>query len=220
MSGLGGCRDEAADDAEYLKRHPTAQHVVDCIIQSCAANRPDDVPGFITTMARAGLLRRMVALTKRLVCWLGHCGCWAALPVGCRRVRSPCGRSDLCGVGASSAVMSRASGFTVEEVSKHNTAEDAWVAVNGKVCQGVARRGKGGGTNVALTRNFCGRSFLSREKVYDVTHFFEEHPGGADILRQVIGTDATAKFQAVHSYVNPDNRLKVGQHTADVGNLF
>ncbi|OTB11251.1 hypothetical protein K445DRAFT_322248 [Daldinia sp. EC12] len=36
-------------------------------------------------------------------------------------------------------------------------------------------------------------------KVYDVTQYLEQHPGGAAILLKQGGTDATAKFRTVHS---------------------
>ncbi|KAI6241911.1 Cytochrome b5 heme-binding domain-containing protein [Aphelenchoides fujianensis] len=34
-------------------------------------------------------------------------------------------------------------------------------------------------------------------KVYDVTKFIEEHPGGEDVLLREAGTDATAAFEDV-----------------------
>ena len=43
--------------------------------------------------------------------------------------------------------------------------------------------------------------------MYEVSHFFAEHPGGAKPLSMGIGKDATKMFEGVHSYVNPDKRL-------------
>ncbi|XP_075496554.1 cytochrome b5 [Primulina tabacum] len=58
--------------------------------------------------------------------------------------------------------------FTMEEASEHNTSEDCWVVIDGKV--------------------------------YDVTTYLEEHPGGDDILLEVTGKDATDEFEdAGHS---------------------
>ena len=35
--------------------------------------------------------------------------------------------------------------------------------------------------------------------VYDVSKFQEDHPGGARVLQQVAGRDATTEFEAFHS---------------------
>jgi len=52
------------------------------------------------------------------------------------------------------------------ELAKHNTPEDCWVCVDGRV--------------------------------YDVTKFLSQHPGGEKILYDVAGTDATKQFFEVH----------------------
>ena len=55
-----------------------------------------------------------------------------------------------------------------KELSKHNTADDLWICIEGHA--------------------------------YDVTAFLEVHPGGAAVLLQCAGTDATAQFlEAGHS---------------------
>ncbi|KAL4420574.1 hypothetical protein ABPG75_010230 [Micractinium tetrahymenae] len=41
--------------------------------------------------------------------------------------------------------------------------------------------------------------FVSDGKVYDATPFLKEHPGGADSILLVAGTDATDEFNAIHS---------------------
>ena len=37
-----------------------------------------------------------------------------------------------------------------------------------------------------------------REKVYDITEFLREHPGGSSILVTVSGQDATEYFEELH----------------------
>lgn len=62
------------------------------------------------------------------------------------------------------------SGITLEEVAKHASKDDCWMAIDGKV--------------------------------YDVTSFVAQHPGGDEILRGC-GIDATAAFngeQGGHSH--------------------
>ncbi|KAK1257896.1 hypothetical protein QJS04_geneDACA024203 [Acorus gramineus] len=55
--------------------------------------------------------------------------------------------------------------YTLEDVSKHNTSEDCWLIINGKV--------------------------------YDVTKFLEDHPGGDEVLLSGTGKDATDDFEDV-----------------------
>ncbi|KAK4357981.1 hypothetical protein RND71_023591 [Anisodus tanguticus] len=58
--------------------------------------------------------------------------------------------------------------FTMEETSQHNTKDDCWVVIDGKV--------------------------------YDVSSYLDEHPGGDDILLGATGKDATDEFEdAGHS---------------------
>ncbi|NP_001295135.1 cytochrome b5 isoform B [Solanum lycopersicum] len=58
--------------------------------------------------------------------------------------------------------------FTMEEASEHNTKDDCWVVIDGKV--------------------------------YDVSSYLDEHPGGDDVLLGVTGQDATDEFEdAGHS---------------------
>eukprot|EP01061_Rhynchopus_euleeides_P045194 TRINITY_DN8033_c0_g1_i1.p1 TRINITY_DN8033_c0_g1~~TRINITY_DN8033_c0_g1_i1.p1 ORF type:complete len:1092 (+),score=366.09 TRINITY_DN8033_c0_g1_i1:259-3534(+) len=56
--------------------------------------------------------------------------------------------------------------ITPDELSRHNTAEDCWVAIHGKV--------------------------------YDLTEFVDEHPGGPESVSKLAGIDGTAEFAAFH----------------------
>ncbi|KAK4747186.1 hypothetical protein SAY87_026223 [Trapa incisa] len=55
--------------------------------------------------------------------------------------------------------------FTLAEVSNHNTANDCWLIIEGKV--------------------------------YNVTKFLEDHPGGDEVLLSSTGKDATDDFEDV-----------------------
>ncbi|XP_008811745.1 cytochrome b5-like [Phoenix dactylifera] len=55
--------------------------------------------------------------------------------------------------------------YTLEEASKHNSNEDCWLVIGGKV--------------------------------YDVTKFLEDHPGGDEVLLSSTGKDATDDFEDV-----------------------
>uniref|UniRef100_A0A1D1XKV4 Putative cytochrome b5 isoform 2 n=1 Tax=Anthurium amnicola TaxID=1678845 RepID=A0A1D1XKV4_9ARAE len=58
--------------------------------------------------------------------------------------------------------------FSLKEAAQHNTRDDCWVVIDGKV--------------------------------YDVTEYLDEHPGGDDVLISAAGKDATFEFEdAGHS---------------------
>ncbi|XP_047077244.1 cytochrome b5-like [Lolium rigidum] len=57
--------------------------------------------------------------------------------------------------------------YSFEEVRKHNTLEDCWLIIHGKV--------------------------------YDVTPFMAEHPGGEDVMLVSTGKDATVDFEDAHT---------------------
>lgn len=45
-------------------------------------------------------------------------------------------------------------------------------------------------------------------KIYNITDYLDFHPGGDDVLFELAGTDATAAFMEVHSWVNYEFILK------------
>lgn len=55
--------------------------------------------------------------------------------------------------------------YKLEDVSRHNTHQDCWIVIGGKV--------------------------------YDVTKFLEDHPGGDEVLISATGKDATDDFEDV-----------------------
>ena len=58
------------------------------------------------------------------------------------------------------------------ELSKHNTIEDAWLAIHGRV--------------------------------YNVTDYFNYHPGGSEELQRGIGLDASDLWDKTHPWLNID----------------
>ncbi|CAL5229091.1 g12350 [Coccomyxa viridis] len=63
--------------------------------------------------------------------------------------------------------------YSLTEVKQHNTEEDCWIVVHGKV--------------------------------YNVTEFLDEHPGGFDIILTNTGKDATEDFEEIgHSNAAKD----------------
>ncbi|KAH1031453.1 hypothetical protein J1N35_043627 [Gossypium stocksii] len=58
--------------------------------------------------------------------------------------------------------------YTMQDASQHNTKDDCWIVIDGKV--------------------------------YDVTSYLDEHPGGDDVVLESTGKDATDDFEdAGHS---------------------
>ncbi|TYJ00550.1 hypothetical protein E1A91_A13G093200v1 [Gossypium mustelinum] len=58
--------------------------------------------------------------------------------------------------------------YTMQEAAQHNTKDDCWIVIDGKV--------------------------------YDVTSYLDEHPGGDDVVLESTGKDATDDFEdAGHS---------------------
>ncbi|KAF0699543.1 Aste57867_9880 [Aphanomyces stellatus] len=59
--------------------------------------------------------------------------------------------------------------YAVEEVAKHNTVDDIWII--------LGPHGK--------------------QKIYDITAFLDDHPGGPEILMDLAGKDADDEFEGV-----------------------
>jgi|UniRef100_K3X2M4 cytochrome b involved in lipid metabolism len=59
--------------------------------------------------------------------------------------------------------------FSLDEVAAHNTAEDCWMIIGEE----------------------------GERKVYDVTAFLDDHPGGPEIMVDLAGQDATAEFEDI-----------------------
>lgn len=58
------------------------------------------------------------------------------------------------------------------------------------------------------THSACTHCIFAAGLVYNVTSYFEYHPGGEDELMRGAGTDATDLFDAVHKWVNYESMLK------------
>ncbi|XP_068594821.1 cytochrome b5 type B [Brachionichthys hirsutus] len=59
------------------------------------------------------------------------------------------------------------------------------------------------------THNEASDSWLIiHDKVYDVTNFYEEHPGGEEVLLEQVGSDATESFEDVGHSVDAREMLQ------------
>lgn len=76
--------------------------------------------------------------------------------------------------------------LTLEEVSKHNKRDDCWVY---DILASIL-------LNKSLTYFY---QVIIHNKVYDLTNFLSEHPGGAQIILKNSGKDATIEFGKIHS---------------------
>ncbi|KAG6617053.1 cytochrome b5 [Phytophthora cinnamomi] len=81
--------------------------------------------------------------------------------------------------------------FTLEDVAPHNSAEDCWMVIRD---DGI-------------------------RKVYDVTAFLDDHPGGPEIMVDVAGQDATDEFEDIGHSNDARAQLKqyeIGKIKGDV----
>jgi cytochrome b involved in lipid metabolism len=82
--------------------------------------------------------------------------------------------------------------YTIEEVARHNTEDDCWIIL-------------GNETNgnflvlflFSLVHFHCYLNCLGGKKVYNVTQFLSEHPGGRDIILDFAGKDADSMFEDI-----------------------
>jgi cytochrome b involved in lipid metabolism len=79
--------------------------------------------------------------------------------------------------------------FTMEEVAKHNSQQDCWLVIGNK---------SNGGP-----------------KVYDVSKYLNEHPGGPEIMLDFAGKDADDMFEDIGHSTGAREKLS----TLVVGNL-
>ncbi|EGG19896.1 delta 5 fatty acid desaturase [Cavenderia fasciculata] len=77
--------------------------------------------------------------------------------------------------------------YSWSELAKHNTAEDCWVAVDGKV--------------------------------YDVTKWVNQHPGGSDIILYSSGRDVTNLFESYHPMSDKPAAILEKYHIGTVSSL-
>ena len=61
--------------------------------------------------------------------------------------------------------------ITLQEVAEHNTEESVWVVI--------------------------GNDKTGGPKVYDITPYLDDHPGGAEVLMDVAGKDADEFFEDI-----------------------
>ena len=67
--------------------------------------------------------------------------------------------------------------ISMSEVEKHDSEDDCWIVVEGKV--------------------------------YNVSKFLDEHPGGPGVITEVAGTDATEPYVHIHSYTHMTHVLSL-----------
>lgn len=104
--------------------------------------------------------------------------------------------------------MAPAKEYTLDEISKHTSAEDCWLIIGNQ----------SNGTFVVvvvviahverlLTHHHCWFSFFvcfsffqkkkGGPKVYNVTKYLDDHPGGAEVMLDVAGQDADEFFEDI-----------------------
>ncbi|THH26596.1 hypothetical protein EUX98_g7598 [Antrodiella citrinella] len=59
---------------------------------------------------------------------------------------------------------------------------------------------------------------IIKNKVYDVTEFLSEHPGGAKIILKYAGRDATSAYEPIHPPDALDKNLPAEKHLGDLDN--
>ncbi|KAL2546618.1 Cytochrome [Forsythia ovata] len=91
--------------------------------------------------------------------------------------------------------------YSMEEASQHNTQEDCWVVIDGKLSVELSSR-------LAMTRGVkwarAGEATFAEAHLFlrfmTLSSYLDEHPGGDDVLLRATGKDATDEFEdAGHS---------------------
>ncbi|KAG5538192.1 hypothetical protein RHGRI_018944 [Rhododendron griersonianum] len=86
-----------------------------------------------------------------------------------------------------------------EEVAKHNHKGDCWLIISGKM--DLLNQLRAGDRSHEQCRCSCPNLSTQRVdgrfKVYDVTSFLDDHPGGDEVLITATGKDATDDFEDV-----------------------
>ena len=81
---------------------------------------------------------------------------------------------------------------TKEELSKHNTENDAWISIFNK---GILK-------NSSFLNKKLSHSKKQTKTVYNMTEYLKYHPGGKEILLDFAGKEATSAFNDYHKWVN------------------
>lgn len=101
------------------------------------------------------------------------------------------GNSTTTAAAAPEEVTPQLKEFTLEEVKAHNSAQDCWMIIGDE----------------------------GERRVYDVTAFLDDHPGGPEIMIDLAGQDATAEFEDIGHSNDARAQLKpllVGKVKGDV----
>lgn len=72
--------------------------------------------------------------------------------------------------------------YTLDEIKKHNTTEDCWIVI--------------------------GNDATGGPKVYDITNYLDDHPGGAEVMLDVSGGDADEFFEDIGHSNDARDELK------------
>jgi cytochrome b5 len=131
--------------------------------------------------------------------------------------------------------------YTLEEIAKHNTQESCWLIIgnlnNGTFCSTLAIPHcvtwsiVSGFSNSTSTIFLCMvfslllydvhnilYTIIGGPKVYDVTKYLDDHPGGAEVMLDVAGQDADEFFEDIGHSNDAREELKkyyIGDYKID-----
>lgn len=138
------------------------------------------------------------------------------------------GRLEVIGralvVAAPAAARAVLGKYSMAEVAMHSDAESCWVVVEGEVrgrffaspvAGVVVAASAATSAGLTVSADDCWLCWFGLSiKVYDVTAFLDEHPGGKALLLSVGGTDATTTFNGIHpdlaAALSEGERYKIG----------